>query len=151
MDHSVSTVVVQHERLPESTCARAGFRFDYVDFFSVRTPNASKRSIDQWLDAIARAAGHAGQFVWRVICGLRLSDTAGHPGGWSIGERGENWVRLEAASWFMTARLVIETNEDELCVATFVRYDRPWAAVYWPLVAIGHRAAMPGLLRAAAR
>jgi len=34
-------------------------------------------------------------------------------------------------------------------VATFIRYDRPMAAVIWPPLSIGHRQAMPGLLRLA--
>jgi hypothetical protein len=36
-------------------------------------------------------------------------------------------------------------------VATFIRYDRPLAAFVWPPLSVGHRKAMPGLLRRAVR
>jgi len=70
-------------------------------------------------------------------------------GGWKIGDRDDNWVRLEAASWFLTAQIVVQVDPEQVSVATFIRYDRPMAAVICPPLSIGHRQAMPGLLRLA--
>ena len=103
---------------------------DYVDLFTVATVAAADRSPEQWARAaIEDAAGLAGQFIWRVVLGLRLEQrpSLDHVGGWKIGDRDDNWVRLEAASW--------------VSVATFIRYDRPMAAVIWPPLSIGHRQA----------
>jgi hypothetical protein len=68
-------------------------------------------------------------------------------GGWKIAERGDRWVRLEAPSWFMTAHLVVHVQDEQLSMATFIQYDRPITGLLWPLLSIGHRTAMPGLLR----
>jgi hypothetical protein len=68
-------------------------------------------------------------------------------GGWKIADRGDSWIRLEAASWFMTAHLVLEVDDRHLSVATFICYDRPMAALVWPPLSAAHRFLMPGLLR----
>jgi hypothetical protein len=47
----------------------------------------------------------------------------------------------------MTAQIVVQVDDDQLSVATFIGYDRPIAALVWPPVSIVHRHAMPGLLR----
>src|SRR5438046_179620 len=100
-----------------------------------------------------QAAGLAGQFGWRVLCGLRLErrPSPGYVGGWKIADRGDRWIRSEAASWFMTAHIVVQVDDGQLSVATFVRYDRPIAALVWPPLSAGHRLAMPGLLRKTVR
>jgi len=147
----VPTVVQQHN-VPEairflSTLASP----DYVDLFTIATDGAAARSPEQWARAAVEAAGLAGQFVWRVLCGLRLErrPSPDYVGGWKIGDRDDNWVRLEAASWFLTAQIVVQVDPEQVSVATFIRYDRPMAAVIWPPLSIGHRQAMPGLLRLA--
>jgi len=71
--------------------------------------------------------------------------------GWKIAARGDSWIRLEAVSWFMTAQIVIQVDDEQLSVATFIRYDRPMAALAWPPLSAGHRLAMPGLLRQTVR
>jgi hypothetical protein len=70
-------------------------------------------------------------------------------GGWKIGDRDDNWVRREVASWFLTAQIVVQVDPEQVSVATFIRYDRPMAAVIWPPLSIGApasdaRAAAPG-------
>jgi hypothetical protein len=129
-------------------------RIDYADLFSVTAPAARDSSPEQWARAgIDVAAGAGGQFVWRVLLGLRLAarTSPDHVAGWTIGKRGEDWIRLEATSWFLTAHLVVRTEEDEASVATFIRYDRPPGSLVWPRLAVFHRRAMPGLLIRAAR
>ena len=57
-------------------------------------------------------AGLAGQFVWRVLCGLRLAPR-GSRAMWAVEEiadRGDRWLRLEAASSFPTSRVIRNTG-----------------------------------------
>ena len=129
-----------------STMARS----DYVDLFTITTGEAAGGSPEQWARAaVEDAAGLAGQFVWRVLVGLRLErrPSPDSVGGWTIADRGDSWIRLEATSWFLTAHLVVQVDDGQVSVGTFIRYDRPMAAVVWPLLSVGHRLAMPGLLR----
>jgi len=147
--------VLQELTVPEtirslSTMARP----DYVDVFTVTARGVERGSPEQWARAgIEDAAGLAGQFVWRVLCGLRLErrPSPDYVGGWKIADRGDSWIRLEAASWFMTAHIVVQVDDGQVSVATFIRYDRPLAAVVWPPLSAGHRVAMPGLLRQTVR
>ena len=127
---------------------------DYVDLFTITTDGAAGRSPEQWARAgVEDAAGLAGQFVWRVLCGLRLRrrPSPDYIGGWKIADRGDNWIRLEAVSWFMTAHIVVQVEVGQLSLATFIRYDQPMAALVWPPLSAGHRLAMPGLLRQTVR
>jgi hypothetical protein len=91
--------------------------------------------------------------IWQVLCGLRLESrpSADYVAGWKIADRGDSWMRIEAASWFMTAHAVILVEEEQVSVTLFICYDRPVGALIWPPLSVGHRFAMPGLLRHAAR
>jgi hypothetical protein len=127
---------------------------DYVDLFTLTTSAAVGGSPEQWARAgVEDAAGLAGQFVWRVLLGLRLErrSSPNHVAGWKIVRRADSWIVLEAASWFLTAQIVVQVGDGKVSVATFIRYDRPIAALVWAPLSAGHRRAMPGLLRQAAR
>src|SRR5687767_3372515 len=120
----------------------------------MRTPDATPSSPEEWARAgVETAAGLGGQFVWRVLLALRLAlrPSAEHVAGWKIARRGADWITLEAASWFMTANIVVHVEEGEVSVATCIRYDHPVAALIWSPLSRGHRRAMPGLLRRAAK
>src|SRR5437764_118970 len=86
-----ATTVLRQRNVPEairslSTLAKP----DYVDLFTVATVAAADRSPEQWARAaIEDAAGLAGQFIWRVVLGLRLErrPSLDHVGGWKIGDR----------------------------------------------------------------
>lgn len=150
---SVQTVL-QQRNVPEAIRSLSTMSPDYVDLFTARTRGAAGRSPEQWARAgVGDAAGLAGQFVWRVLLGLGLGPrrSPDHVGGWKIADRGESWIRLEAASWFLTAHIVVQVEEEQLSVATFIRYDLRLARLVWPPLSIGHRQAMPGLLRHAVR
>ena len=139
--------------LPESM-RRVSPPFDYVDVFTATTDAAALASPERWARAgVEDAAGSAGQFVWRRILALRLD---GRPsperiGGWTIADRGDDWIRLEARSWCLTAHILVQAGRTELTIATFIRYDRPPASLVWPRLAVAHRRAMPGLMRRAVR
>lgn len=147
--------VLQQRDIPEAIRSLSTLTSpDYVDLFTLKTDEAGAKSPEEWVRAgVEDAAGLAGQFVWRVLCGLRLErrPSPEHVGGWNIAERGDRWIRLEASSWFMTAHIVVHVDEGQVSIATLIRYDRPVASLVWPLLSIGHRRAMPALLRQAAR
>jgi len=127
---------------------------DYVDAFTVTTSAAEDWSPEQWARAgVDFAAGLAGQFVWRAVLGLRLDrrSSADHVAGWKIVGRGDRVVVLEAASRLLTAQIAVSVGDGQVTVATFIRYDRPIAALVWAPLSVGHRRAVPGLLRQAAR
>ena len=87
---------------------------------------------------------------WRVLLGLRLGPwpTPDHVHGWKIADRGDDWLRLETASWLMTCHAVIYVDDRQVSAGLFVRYDHPIANLWWGLLLSGgHRRAMPGLLR----
>jgi hypothetical protein len=91
--------------------------------------------------------------IQRMVLGLRLElrPSPDHVLGWKIAERAENWIRIEAASWFLTGHVVMHAEEDCLSFATFVRYDRRPAALVWPPVSLIHRQVALALVRSATK
>jgi len=147
------TVVQQHDVPEAMQRVSAMVRPDYVDLFTVAAGGAAESSPEQWIRAaVEDTAGLGGQFVWRALCGLRLEPRPApdRVGGWKLADRGERWLRLEAASWFMTAHLVVMVEDAQVSVATFIHYDRSVGGIIWPTLAVAHRALMPGLLRGTA-
>jgi hypothetical protein len=123
---------------------------DYADMFTL--PTAAGATPEQWARAMfGDVPSFTEQLIWRGLLGLRLSrgrspDTVA---GWRIAERGENWVRLEAASWFLTGNFVVRAADARVSLATFLRYDRSLGRLLWPPLSALHRRLVPGLLRAA--
>jgi hypothetical protein len=142
--------VIQQRNIPEVIRALSGMESpDYIDLFTVTTNGAADATPEQWSrTAIEDVAGVGGQFIWRGVLGLRLQSrpSTGRVGGWKIAARGEDWIRVEASSWFLTAHLVIRLDDEHLSVGTFIRYDRPIAALIWVPASAVHRRLMPGLL-----
>jgi hypothetical protein len=129
-------------------------RPDYVDLFTVTPDEPACLSPERWSRAaIEDVAGLGGRFIWWGVLGLRLKarPSTERVGGWNIADRGEDWIRLEASSWFLTAHLVIRLDDGHLSIVTFIRYDRPIAALIWVPVTAVHRRLMLGLLRETAR
>lgn len=127
---------------------------DYADCFTALAAGATERTAEGWARTAIEGASAWGRFVtWQVLCALRLDHrpSPDRLSGWQIAERGENWIRLAARSWFMTAHIVVHVDRGQLSFATFVRYDNPVGALVWPAVTRIHRRAVPGLLRAALR
>ena len=142
--------VIQQRNLPEVIRALSGMDSpDYIDLFTVTTNGVADASPERWCrTAIEDVAGLGGQFIWRGILGLRLKSGPSRElvGGWKIADRGEDWIRLEASSWFLTAHLVTRLDDRHLSVGTFIRYDRPIAALIWMPASAVHRRLTPGLL-----
>jgi hypothetical protein len=125
----------------------------YVDHFSLAVKAVEEATPEQWARALFGDVPTPGEkFIWSGLLGIRLS-----PGrspqtvaGWRIAGRGEDWVRLEAASWFLSCNLVVRTIGGRVSLTTFVQYDRLLGRLVWTPLSAVHRRLAPGLLRAAA-
>ncbi|MFF5217888.1 hypothetical protein [Micromonospora sp. NPDC000442] len=140
------------ERLPASVRTLSSLsRIDYADHFVLPTNAAA--TVEQWARVMFGDTPDAIElFLWRGLMGLRLSRTpsADTVAGWRIGEQGDGWIRLEAASWFLAANLVVQASGDSVALGTFLRYDRWLAHLVWPPLSVLHRRLVPGVLRKAA-
>ncbi|MGW5689152.1 DUF2867 domain-containing protein [Nonomuraea sp. NPDC003754] len=140
------------QNVPESVRALSSLsRIDYVDHFTLFTDVDA--TPEQWARAMfGDVPDAAEQVIWRGFLGLRISrgrspDTVA---GWRIAERGDDCIRLEAASSFVTGNLVVQASDGRVSLGTFLRYDRLLGHGVWPPLAAVHRRLAPGLLRGAA-
>ena len=121
---------------------------DYADRFSLATD--AEAGPEQWARAMFGDVPSAGEvLIWRVVLGLRLSHgrSPATVAGWRIGGRGTDWIRLEAASWFLGANLVVQATTGEVSLATYVHYRRPLGRYLWPPLSAVHRFLVPRVLR----
>ncbi|MEU7134975.1 DUF2867 domain-containing protein [Streptomyces sp. NPDC046261] len=143
----------QHEIPAEIRALVGPEKNGYADVFTLAA-DGTATSPEQWARALFEdVAGLQGQFIWRVLLGLRLRrrPSPQHIAGWRTAERRDGWIRLEAHSWMLTGHLVVRTGDGQVSMATAVRYRRPTAARVWPPLAALHRRLVPGLLRDAHR
>lgn len=128
---------------------------DYVDVFTITTPDASGRTPEEWARAILEEAPVSRRFpriLWRLL-GLRL----GPPGspdyvqGWKIAGRGDDWIRVETGSWYASAQAVCLVGNETVSVSLSLRYDRPIARLIWAPVSVLHQRGVPVMLKQAAR
>ncbi|MGI5346855.1 DUF2867 domain-containing protein [Streptomyces sp. CA-250714] len=151
---SAATVVgaVGTREVPEAVRALSSLpHIDYVDVFTLHTDLDA--TPEQWARAMFGDVPTAAEkLIWRVLLGIRLSrGRSPHTvAGWRIAERGDNWIRLEAASWFLTGNLLVRVTEGQVSLGTFLRYDRRLGRAVWPPLSAVHRRLCPGLLRDAA-
>lgn len=127
---------------------------DYADIVTAtvdETPTDPDQAVQAVLKNLPRGLALFVPFVQRVFFRLRLKlrPSTDHLLGWKIAERGENWIRIEAASWFLTGHVVMHADEGVLSFASFVRYDRRLAAFVWPPVSLVHRQVAIALVRSA--
>jgi hypothetical protein len=124
---------------------------DYVDYFTLATD--ADATPEQWARAMfGDVPSRAEQLIWRGLLQLRLSPgrSPATVAGWRIGGRGPDWIRLEAASWFLTGNLLVNTADRRVSLTTVLRYDRRLGHRLWPSLAALHRRLVPGVLRGAA-
>lgn len=132
-----------------------GAGYDYCDSFAAEPAIGDDRSPEQWARATFEQAPRAVRWFlragFRFVLGLRLGPRRSprHVFGWTIVEEGPDSITLELRSWCLTSRLLFRTHDSLLTQSTFVRYDRPVAAVIWAPVGIVHRQIIPRLLRRA--
>jgi hypothetical protein len=145
--------VTQANDVPEAILALSTMAPpDYVDLFvaSLREPIGA--TPEQFAREAIEGASALGRFLaWRAACSLRLepAPSPGHIAGWKVDGRGEDWIRVLASSWFMTAHMVFVVAPSQASFATFIRYDRRIAAAIWGLVSFGHRSVAPAFLGSA--
>jgi hypothetical protein len=141
--------VIQQRDIPEAIRCLSGMDSpDYIDLFTATTDGVSA-SPEQWFrTALEEVAGPRGQFIWRRVLGLRLTSgpSTEWVGGWKVADRGADWIRLEASSWFLTAHLVTRLHDQHVSAGTFVRYDHAIGRLIWVPFSAVHRRLMPGLL-----
>jgi hypothetical protein len=133
-------------------------RPNYADMFTVELSRPAGVSLEQWLRDVFEAGPVLVRLgvpvIQRRVLGLGLNQRPFAPGyliGWKIAGGGDDWMRLEADSSLMSANIVGIAAEDKVSVATFIRYERPIAALVWPPVAVVHRqVALALMLRAVA-
>ena len=139
-------------QLPEEIVAVSSLPdANYADAFTLAT--TVRATPEQWARAMFGDVPNAAeQLIWRGFLGMRLSRgrSSATVAGWRIAERDETWIRLEAASWFLTGNLIVLVGEG-VTLATFVRYDRGVGHAVWGPLSAVHRRLTPGLLRDAAR
>jgi hypothetical protein len=124
---------------------------DYADLFTLSTD--TEAAPEQWARAMfGDVPSVAELLIWRGLLGLRLARgrSPATVAGWQIGGRGEDWIRLEAASWFLTGNLLVQAANGRVSLATFLRYDRCLGRGVWPPLSAIHRRVVPGLLHDAA-
>jgi hypothetical protein len=149
----VAVAVVAVDDVPATTRSVAAMPdADYVDVSVLPSADATDWSPEEWARAVLESAPSARRFAfipWRVFLGLRLGPwpSPDHVHGWKIAGQGDDWLRLETASWLMTCHVVVHVEDGQVSAALFVRYDHPIAALWWPPLSIGHRRAMPVILR----
>jgi hypothetical protein len=132
----------------------SGYNYDYSDFF------AEIASEDRGPEQLARAVFEGAPRPVRLFLvlgfryglGLKFGPRSSpeHVLGWAIIDREPDSITIESRSWMLTSRLVFRTEESQVSVSTFVRYDSPIAKVIWPPVSILHCQIVPRLLRRAA-
>ena len=119
--------------------------------FSGPLPAGNHRSAEEWaqlaLDVTLGWVRPPVRFVQRYVLGLRLEPKGRDRFlGWKVSASGEDWIRLQAASWFLSSEMVFKI-EDALRLGVFVRYDRRLGALVWPPVSLSHRQAGLRLMR----
>jgi hypothetical protein len=127
-------------------------RVDYADRYVLAT--AANAAPERWARTMfGDVPTLAERFIWRGVLGLRLhrGPSPEVVGGWRIGGRGADWIRLEAESWFLQANMLVQTGDGQVSWTTALRYVRPLADVVWPPASALHRRLVPRVLSAAAR
>ncbi|WP_228452823.1 hypothetical protein [Streptomyces alkaliterrae] len=153
-DDSTSRVAVgQVLDVPADIRALAAFRRpDYIDVFALDSPAPVDGSPERWARVVLEeSAGFGGQFVWRVLLGLRLRwrKTPTHVAGWRIAARGDGWIELAARSPLLSGHLLVRAQGRELSLTTALHYRRRLGARIWSRLSATHRRAAPTLLRQA--
>jgi hypothetical protein len=153
---STVSSVVGVDQIPERVLSLITLAdLNYVDLFTVTTPEAAANSAEEWARAVLERAPLArrnARMLWRLI-GLRLGPpySIDHVQGWEIAARGDNWIRLETASWYMAGQAICLVEEGHVSVSLSLHYTSPFAKVVWALIESPHQRGLPVMLQQAAR
>src|SRR5262245_37216649 len=94
---------------------------NYVNLFTVTAPIATDKSPEEWARAVlerAPVSPRNPRVLWRLM-GLRLGPrrSPDHVQGWKIAARGDNWIRVETASWYATAQALCLVAEGQVSIS----------------------------------
>jgi hypothetical protein len=129
----------------------------YADIVTAAVDESPRRTPEQLiqagLDGVPRGLLLFIPLIQRVFLGLRLKlrSSPDHLLGWKIADRGDNWMRIESASWFLTAHVVMHVDQERMSFASFVRYEQWPATFIWPPISLIHRQVALALVRSATR
>src|SRR5918995_4942694 len=92
---------------------------DHVDLFTATTSAATDKSPEEWMRAVLEETptGRSAPSLWGLL-GLRLGPrpSPDYIQGWKIADRGDDWIRIEATSWFLTAHAVCHVEDGKVSV-----------------------------------
>ena len=123
---------------------------DYADRCTLATDVTA--TPEQWARAMfGDVPSAAEELIWRGVLGFRLDRrrSADTVGGWRVGGRGADWIRLETGSRRFRAEMVVRTAERRVSWTTCLRYDRLAGRLLWPPLSAVHRRLVPRVLAAA--
>jgi hypothetical protein len=155
--HADTSTVRWRREVPETIRSLGALaNSDYADIVTAAIGETSaepEQLIEAALKGVPRGLLAFVPIVQRVVLGLRLElrPSPDRLLGWKIAERNENWIRIEADSWFLTGHVVMHVDEGQLSFASFIRYDRRLGALVWPPVSLIHRQVALALVRSAVR
>ena len=155
-DASYKPMVLQRRDIPGAIRSLSTLASpDYVDLFTAWTSESTDRSPEQWARAVLEEAPLSrrnARLLWRLM-GLRLGPrlSPDHVQGWRIAAHGDNWIRVETASWYMTAQAVCLVEEGQVSISLSLHYDHAVAVLVWALVSGPHQRAVPAMLSQAVR
>lgn len=129
---------------------------DYVDLFTEAAPHAPEASAETWARTILEEtplAQRGARKLWRLM-GMRLgpSGSPDHVQGWKIDAVADDdrWIRLELASWYLTAQAIVLVDDDQVSLSVSLHHDRPLVAKpIWRLIVARHQQAVPAMLHQA--
>jgi hypothetical protein len=158
-DGRAATSTVRWRReIPEAIRSLSALRnADYADIVTATIDETPSGTAEQLIHAVLKGVPRGLLFfivfVQRVFLGFRLKlrPSPDRLLGWKIADRGEKWMRIETASWFLTAHVVMHLDEGQISLASFIRYDRWPAAFVWAPVSLIHRQVALVLVRRATR
>ena len=130
---------------------------DYTDGFTANLPAPPTLSAAQLVHAAFESSPLwlrlATPLAQRYVLGFRIDRRSSpeHPLGWHVTGAGDNWLRVEASSSFLSGQVVGVVEDRTVTIGTFVRYDRQLGRLVWRPVSLIHRQVGITLLRSAAQ
>src|SRR5437879_3204311 len=111
MGHPTIASAVGPDRVPDHIRSLSTLdRPDYADTYSATEASAADRSAESWSRAILEDTplGGRARLFWRTL-GLELGPKGSHDHvqGWRVAARGDQWIRLEAPSWWARGEVVL--------------------------------------------
>ena len=115
---------------------------DYADHITV--PTDVDLPAERWARAmLGDSPDLVARLAWRGWFCLRLATvpTADTVAGWWVAAREPEWIRLEAASGFLSANIIVTAWPGQVSLST-----RPWGRLSWAALLPLHRRVTPRFL-----